>query len=56
LINRRPYTFAAYLQDKIEYESFIINIGIRFDLFDARGKIPRDLEDPNIYNPFKLQA
>ncbi len=55
LINRRPYTFAAYLQDKIEYESFIINIGIRFDLFDARGKVPRDLEDPNIYNPFKLQ-
>ncbi len=55
LINRKPFTFAAYIQDKIEYESFIINVGLRFDLFDPRGRIPADPQDPNIYNPFKLK-
>ncbi len=52
---REPSKFAAYIQDKIEYESLIINVGIRFDLFDPNGKIPADPEDPNIFNPFKLQ-
>ena len=51
---REPFKFAAYLQDKIEYESLIINIGLRYDHFDANGKIPYDAEDPNIFNPSKL--
>jgi outer membrane receptor protein involved in Fe transport len=51
---REPFKFAAYIQDKIEYESLIINLGLRYDYFDANGKIPYDPEDPNIYNPFKL--
>jgi outer membrane receptor protein involved in Fe transport len=54
LFTRRPFKFAAYVQDKIEYESLIINVGLRYDLFDANGRIPVDLEDPNIYYPFKL--
>lgn len=52
---RKPLKFSAYIQDKIEYESLIINVGLRFDLFDANGHIPADPEDPNVYNPFKLQ-
>ncbi|RMD93965.1 MAG: TonB-dependent receptor [Calditrichaeota bacterium] len=52
-INRRPLTFAAYIQDKIEYESLVINVGLRFDLFNPKGKVPVDLTDPNIYNPIK---
>jgi len=52
---RNPFKFAAYIQDKIEYESLIINLGLRFDLFDANGNLPIDPEDPNVYNPFKLQ-
>ncbi len=51
---RKPFKFAGYIQDKIEYESLIINLGLRYDYFDANGKIPRDPEDPNIFNPFKL--
>ncbi|HGY57111.1 MAG TPA: TonB-dependent receptor [Caldithrix abyssi] len=50
---RNPYKFAAYIQDKIEYESLIVNVGLRFDLFNPNGKIPYDPEDPNVYNPFK---
>jgi outer membrane receptor for ferrienterochelin and colicin len=52
---RTPYKMAAYLQDKIELESMIINLGLRFEVFDPQGKIPTDQEDPNIYNPTKLE-
>jgi outer membrane receptor for ferrienterochelin and colicin len=52
---RTPFKFSAYLQDKIEFESLIINIGLRFDLFNPNGQVPVDPEDPNIYNPFKLE-
>jgi outer membrane receptor for ferrienterochelin and colicin len=51
---RKPFKFAGYIQDKIEYESLIINLGLRYDYFDANGNMPADPEDPNIYNPFKL--
>lgn len=52
---RTPFKFSAYIQDKIEFESLIINVGLRFDLFNPNGKIPVDQSDPNIYNPFKLE-
>jgi CarboxypepD_reg-like domain/TonB-dependent Receptor Plug Domain len=51
---REPLTFAAYVQDKIEYESVVINVGIRFDWFDPSGQIPVDPQDPNVYKPLKL--
>ena len=48
-----PISFSAYAQDKIEFENFIVNIGLRADYFDARAQVPADAEDPNIFNPFK---
>ena len=30
-ITREPLKFAAYIQDKIEFESLIVNVGLRFD-------------------------
>ncbi len=52
---RYPFKFSAFIQDKIEFESLIINLGLRFDLFNPNGKIPIDESDPNIFNPFKLE-
>lgn len=52
---RKPFKLSAYIQDKIEFESLIINVGLRFDSFNPKGKIPVDASDPNIYNPFKLE-
>ena len=52
--SRTPNKFAAYLQDKIEYKSVVINVGLRFDLFDPNGQLPVDPQDPNIYRPLKL--
>ena len=48
-----PITISGYVQDKIEFESFIVNAGIRLDYFDSRALLPADSEDPNIFNPLK---
>jgi len=55
LYNEDPVEFSAYIQDKIEYEKFIVNVGLRYDYFQANGNILADPEDPNIYNPFKQE-
>jgi len=55
MYNEKPIEFSAYLQDKIEFKQMIVNIGLRFDYFDSRGKILADPSDPNIYSPFKLE-
>jgi len=55
LYNRKPIEFSAYVQDKIEFKSMIVNVGLRFDYFDARAKVLADPQDPNIYQPFKVE-
>ena len=51
--DRKPIEISAYVQDKIEYESVIINLGLRFDFFDSQGSVLQDVTDPNIYNPLR---
>jgi hypothetical protein len=42
-----PIEIAAYLQDKIEYEGIILNLGLRLDGFNTRRKYPANtLFDP----------
>ena len=48
-----PFEASAYLQDKIEFESVIINIGLRLDYFDSNGKVLVDITDPNIFAPLR---
>lgn len=43
---RYPYEFAAFIQDKMEYDMMIINAGIRFDYFNSNTTIPIDLQNP----------
>ena len=50
----KPKEFAAYIQDKIEFEELIINVGVRFDYFNSDGRVLADPGDPQIYAPFKL--
>lgn len=50
---RKPMEFAAYVQDKLELRDLIINIGLRYDYFDANSVVPTDPADPNIYDPFQ---
>ena len=46
-----PIEFSAYIQDKIELKSVIINIGLRFDYFNSNGNVLVDPSDPNVYQP-----
>jgi outer membrane receptor protein involved in Fe transport len=50
---QKPREFSIYAQDKLELNDLIVNLGIRFDYFDANKPVPVDSEDPNIYFPFK---
>ncbi len=62
-----PGKSPAYIQDKLEFRDFILNIGVRFDYFDPDGYVLNDehadpadplyytytVDDPNIYSPIK---
>ncbi len=50
-----PVEFSCYIQDKMEYDELIVNLGIRFDYFDPNSVILADPSDPQIYQPMKPQ-
>jgi outer membrane receptor protein involved in Fe transport len=50
---RKPREISAYIQDKMEYSDLIVNLGFRFDYFNANSTVPADPTDPNIYDPFR---
>jgi outer membrane receptor protein involved in Fe transport len=41
-----PISFAAFVQDKLEYEGLVLRAGIRYDLFNAGVKRVKNLTDP----------
>ncbi|RQW02905.1 MAG: TonB-dependent receptor [Calditrichaeota bacterium] len=47
---KKPSEFHAYLQDKMEYEDFIVNFGVRYDIFDPNTNVPSDPRNPH-YSP-----
>jgi outer membrane receptor protein involved in Fe transport len=50
-----PWQASFYAQDKMEYQSLIVNFGLRLDYFHPDGKTLADPADPNIYLPLKPQ-
>jgi len=52
---KKPKEFAAYIQDKIEFENIILNVGLRWDYFDPNSVVPADPKDPSIYVPLGAQ-
>lgn len=46
----KPYTIAAYVQDKLEYSSLVLNIGVRLDLLNPKGTY---VEDPHDYADYQ---
>lgn len=49
----KPQLFSAYVQDKMEFKSLIVNFGVRLDYFRPDGQVLSDPSDPNIYLPIK---
>ena len=50
---RNPVEYSAYIQDKMEFEDIIINLGVRIDHFRPDGVVLSDPSDPDIYNPIR---
>ncbi|MBN2091611.1 TonB-dependent receptor [candidate division KSB1 bacterium] len=48
----KPDEFSAYLQDKIEFQELIINLGIRYDYFNSDGTLLSDPAEPELYDPY----
>jgi hypothetical protein len=48
---KKPRELSAYIQDKIEFDKIILNVGLRWDYFDANSVVPADPRDPSIYVP-----
>jgi len=44
--NQQVTEFSAYAQDKLEFEDFIINAGLRYERFDPHGDYIPNLLDP----------
>ncbi len=42
-----PYNYAFYLQDKMEYEGMVANLGVRFEAYNFQTNTPADR-----FNPF----
>ena len=51
--NRKPYEFSGYIQDKIELDEVIINVGFRMDYFNSDANVLVNTEDPNINIPLR---
>lgn len=49
----KPVELSAYIQDKMEFQDLIVNIGVRLDHFQPDGEVLADPTDPNIFNPLR---
>jgi outer membrane receptor protein involved in Fe transport len=41
-----PLEFSAYIQDKMEYDDMVLNLGVRFDYFDPKTVYPSQRRNP----------
>ncbi|MBU1098402.1 MAG: TonB-dependent receptor [Bacteroidetes bacterium] len=48
IYNANPYQFAYYIQDKIELDYLIVNVGLRFDYFEPDGKYLKDPDNVHL--------
>jgi outer membrane receptor protein involved in Fe transport len=42
----KPLSFAAYAQDRMEWNDLTVRAGVRLEYFDARATLPSDLANP----------
>lgn len=44
---KEPFDYSLYLQDKMEYESLVINFGLRYDYFNSNTYYPSNRRNPS---------
>lgn len=52
----RPEEFAVYIQDKIELNDMIVNMGLRYDFFYPDGLVPVDPRNPEYSKKVKASS
>lgn len=53
---KEPIQFAAYVQDKMEFESMVINLGLRYDYFDPSTVYPTNWRNPANQDLFRDES
>lgn len=48
---KKPSEFSVYVQDKMEYENIIVNIGLRYDYFSAKSQYSTNTNYPSPNDP-----
>lgn len=48
---KKPVQFSAYVQDKMEFDKLILNVGLRYDFFDANSMYSTDIFNPTPNHP-----
>ena len=56
IYTKKPIQYAAYLQDKMEFEDMVVNFGLRFDYFDPKTVYPTDWRNPANQDYFEDQS
>ena len=56
LYRKKPIEGAGYIQDKMEFETIVLNLGLRYDFFDASTSYPRDPFNPKDPNQSPLST
>jgi len=46
IYTKEPYEFSAYLQDKMEFDAMVVNVGLRFDYFNPNTTYPSQRRNP----------
>jgi len=50
---KKPVEMSAYMQDKMEFNEMVINIGVRYDYFDPKTVFPTNWRNPGNSSVFK---
>lgn len=48
---KKPVEYSAYIQDKMEFNNIILNVGVRFDYFKSNSKYSTNIFYPTPYEP-----
>ncbi|MBN1479987.1 TonB-dependent receptor [candidate division KSB1 bacterium] len=46
IYTKEPYEFSGYLQDKMEFDAMVINLGLRYDYFNPNTTYPSQRRNP----------
>lgn len=47
IYEKSPYEFSTYVQDKMEFDEMVINIGVRLDYLDPKTTVPSQRRNPD---------